>query len=197
MSAVEEAVNCPVCLLPAFSAVISTCGHTICSECLERVEAKSVCVTCRKAAVKHTPNFVIRSLAEKTYPLEFQKWEQEQKLSTFEGVRQWLLQKDIHIVRGKAEEPFVNEVLQLIRSVCAQGVFDEKKLIKAMIHADKYSVFPCDSYIIMSNLQAYNRLTIRLKSRRYIVVIGDKMVNSFGRKRKRIQVDQDVVSDMV
>lgn len=197
MSAVEEAVSCPVCLSPAFSAVISTCGHTICSECLDSLETKSVCVTCRKVAVKHTPNFVVRSLAEKTYPLEFQTWTQEQKLNTLEGVKQWLLQQNIHMAWGKAEEIFVNEVLQLIRSVAPQGVVDEEKVIKAMMNAKRYSVFPCDSYIIMSDLQAYNRLTIRLKSRRYIVIIGDKMVNSFGRKRKRIQVNQDIVSEMV
>eukprot|EP01104_Vermistella_antarctica_P015060 TRINITY_DN4867_c0_g1_i1.p1 TRINITY_DN4867_c0_g1~~TRINITY_DN4867_c0_g1_i1.p1 ORF type:complete len:222 (-),score=12.92 TRINITY_DN4867_c0_g1_i1:172-837(-) len=63
----EGDLQCPLCLCLLQAAVVTSCGHTFCSECLvEQLEhaGRSTCAVCRSTVVAAQPSFSIRRLCD-------------------------------------------------------------------------------------------------------------------------------------
>lgn len=65
--------QCPVCHDLLFEAMVASCGHSLCSQCVQATErnrggARRKCPECRVTIEPYQPNFVLRDVIETTFP---------------------------------------------------------------------------------------------------------------------------------
>jgi hypothetical protein len=74
----DEMFKCPVCLDRLNNPVVTTCGHTFCVSCLERVRTTALeanntttCPECKQVVCSFAPNYAVRKyLSHRGYPQE-------------------------------------------------------------------------------------------------------------------------------
>jgi len=114
MQVAKDDVECPVCVTLMFEAWNNECGHSLCGECIHKVNN---CPQCRKP-LRWSPNITLRRIIEKQFPNEYRTYMELKDPSTMEEVKEKLTKRHgLEICHIWADDEFAFVCLKAVYKV--------------------------------------------------------------------------------
>lgn len=181
----KDDFNCPVCLNCMFSAMLTSCGHPICQECIPSING--TCPTCRKRTLAPVPNYGLRSvIAQLSDPEELKTYELKCAIKTPRGLAK-VLSDTGATVKGEGDSLTIFTALKFVHEIIQDKHFSVD-LHNVWNHKSAYTYIEYHTLNHHVHITAKHWVKVSRGEDMYILMTNDRLPTPPGKKRINVHI---------